>query len=409
MDVQMNTSMWIYPWDILDAGAQSVMQELVELGMSHLSVATSYHAGRLLLPHNPKKKVYLLEDGVVYFRPHSQRYRATPLKPKRSSHFVSGDPLKEICAAAVKHNLKVNGWTVVFHNSRLGENYPHYTMKNVFGEHYTFALCPSHAETRHFAVRLAEDLTTHYPLETLELESIGFMSYEHRLHHDKSGTRVDGFRNFLLSLCFCSSCRFRMHAEGVNLEWLSKKILSELESYFDGDTPEAIDTHEAIQERLAELLTPDQLEKLLQMRDRTVCSLVDEIRQVIPKKTKLMVTAASSPFVAGAAPGVGVAKLSEVADSLLVSLPGGVLPKREIERTLELSRAQASVDAGLRAHWPDIQNEEELQEKIGYLKGLGIAGIHFYNYGLISRRNLEWIGRCLRQTDITGHQEAGPR
>ena len=62
-------SIWIYPWDVLDAGAETVVGELADWGFSALSVAVTYHAGRLLLPHNPRRTVYFLEDGAAYFEP----------------------------------------------------------------------------------------------------------------------------------------------------------------------------------------------------------------------------------------------------------------------------------------------------------------------------------------------------
>ena len=67
----MEYSIWVYPWDLLDAGVEHAVNELSDSGFTTLSVAATYHAGRLLLPHNPKRTVCFLEDGVAYFEPRS--------------------------------------------------------------------------------------------------------------------------------------------------------------------------------------------------------------------------------------------------------------------------------------------------------------------------------------------------
>jgi hypothetical protein len=77
-------SIQIYPWDVVDAGAETVV-ELADSGFSTLSVPATYYAGRLLLPHNPRRKVLFLEDGVAYFDPHLSYYEGTALKPVRAS------------------------------------------------------------------------------------------------------------------------------------------------------------------------------------------------------------------------------------------------------------------------------------------------------------------------------------
>src|ERR1022692_2646251 len=57
-------SMYVHPWDVADEGADSVLERITSTGITTVNLATSYHSGRYLLQHNPKKKVYFAEEGV---------------------------------------------------------------------------------------------------------------------------------------------------------------------------------------------------------------------------------------------------------------------------------------------------------------------------------------------------------
>ena len=61
--------LFIYPWDFVDEGPDELVASIKALGITHVIVASLYHAGFLLYPHNPRRKSHLLEDGVAYFHP----------------------------------------------------------------------------------------------------------------------------------------------------------------------------------------------------------------------------------------------------------------------------------------------------------------------------------------------------
>ena len=66
--------MWAYLWDIVDEGYDNVFQILRDNGLTSISLATAYHAGKFLAPHNPNRKVVFLEDGTIYFNPKLSLY-----------------------------------------------------------------------------------------------------------------------------------------------------------------------------------------------------------------------------------------------------------------------------------------------------------------------------------------------
>jgi hypothetical protein len=78
-EVPMYSSIWMFAWDLRNEGADRVLGFASGLGLKAINIATSYHAGMFILPHNPKGKVYFPEDGVVYFHPETNLYKDTPV------------------------------------------------------------------------------------------------------------------------------------------------------------------------------------------------------------------------------------------------------------------------------------------------------------------------------------------
>jgi hypothetical protein len=352
----------------------------------------------LLLPHNPRRTVYFLEDGAAYFEPCPNYYERTALKPMRASVASERDPLRQAITAAQARSLKVHGWTVFFHNSRLGEQNPDMTIENAYGERYIYALCPSHPQARAYAMGLATDLADHYELAALELEAVGFMGYVHLSHHDKAGMCLDLLHDFLLSACFCRYCKDRIQALGADPELIRSEFQKELETYFRSEGDPALNEPENIEARLVEMLGRVAVNSLLVARDEAVSSLVKEIRQSVRKEVQLIMRAASSRFVTGGDAGVDWQNLGTTVDRFLA-----IQFYREMDSVKsELHRVMAYRDhcgvplhVGLRAYYPDVTSEMELRARLRLLDESKVEGVQFYNYGLLPPANLQWIRRSI--------------
>ena len=96
--------MWTYLWDLVDEGYPNVLGRLKEIGMSGISLATAYHAGKFLEPHNPKRRVVFTEDGTVYFNPNRKRYGL--VQPRINSLVRDGHGLARTMKEAEKFGLK---------------------------------------------------------------------------------------------------------------------------------------------------------------------------------------------------------------------------------------------------------------------------------------------------------------
>ena len=392
----MNSAVWIYPVDLVD-DTDAVLASVKALGVDGISLATTYHAGRLLLPHNPGRAVHFLEDGVAYFHADLSRYTGLTLTPKVAEAAAAIDPFAGARAAADRHGLRTSAWTICLHNSRLGRQHADCTIHNAFGESYSYALCPSHPDVRAYVLALCEDIASRCRPAAIELEAFGFMSYEHASHHDKLTFRLDAARSFLLSICFCPHCRTRMAAAGLDADRLSARARTELKTYFDTGGPPQFSSRESIDSYLYECFGLQAREGLLGVRQEVVRSLLAELRGRLPADLPLHCQCAPSPYVGGAAAGLSMASVSAHVDAIIVNL---FIRDEEALRT-ELRAARKSAASGtklfanVRAHMPDSDDQDAFLQKIGILKTEGIDGVRFYHYGLIPRTHLEWIRRAM--------------
>src|SRR5207237_9239505 len=85
-------------------------------GLDGITMATGYHQGRDIVPHNPARKVHFLEGDSVFFQPDARRYRGLALQPRVSALAQESDPLASLCREASARSLRVRAWTVFLHN-----------------------------------------------------------------------------------------------------------------------------------------------------------------------------------------------------------------------------------------------------------------------------------------------------
>jgi hypothetical protein len=401
----MDTAIWTYPWDVLDEGIAAALDRIGRTDVDGLSLAVAYHAARTLSPRGSGPRVRFLEDGVVYFRPEMARYRgATPLLPQPSQLCQAQDPLGVITQAARDRGLAVHAWTVLTHNSRLGRAHPHLALENVFGDRYTYALCPAQPAVKAYAAALCGDLAGRYPLASLELESVGYMGFEHDSHHNKVGLPIDRLHQVCLSLCFCPACRARIAQAGADPHRLAQSVRAELEAYLERDGGDEATTEEAVWARLGEILSEAERDALFRARQEVILDMLRAIRAAVGDATRLTLMAADSPLASGAVAGVRLVEAARWVDAIL--LLDYASPTEQLVAAVRRWRGVLGVGkeiaTGISMMWPDATGVEPLAARAAALAEAGLGKLRFYNYGLLTHSRLAWIAEITAAAQQAG-------
>ena len=373
--------MWTYLWDIVDEGYEAVFRNLAENGLTAISLATAYHAGKFLEPHNPKRKVVFLEDGTVYFNPKQQLYGR--LHPKVNSLVRAGHDLERVRKVADKWGLKTRAWVVCCHNTPMGTEHPEVAGEDAFGDKLYHNLCPSNQDVRTYLRTLIADIAAR-SVETIELEALQFQGYAHGFHHEREGIELTQAARMLLGFCFCPSCLARAKLAGVDLVSLRAFTKQKLESYFR-DPSKGVAGLSTVDSLPSELFDP-----FLEWRQSVVQSLLAELmaaagpaklRQLInvdPFARKMVsVDAAASAKTAG-----GLLALGYVKDGPSL---------REPLKALQSLVGDAEITLGLQLGLPESGGKKEFLDKMSVANEIGIRSLNFYNYGFVPLDNLKWI------------------
>ncbi len=408
----MYASIYSYAWDVKDEGVEHFLDTIAGRGgAGGVTLATSYHTGRFLLPHNPNRKLYFVEDGVVYFHPERARYEGIQIKPHVATVAQEWDPLGTVGERAKERGMKVVSWTVCLHNTRLGMQHPQCTQVNAFGDHDFSIPCPANETVRAYVRALVSDIGANYPVDAIELESLCYHGFDHGYHHEFSFAATTARSKFLLGLCFCPSCMARAEASGIDVERLRSYVRASLEEFFED--PPAVDPQPVVTRDDFDALAGGEMGRFLDMREEVVTSLMKEVVETCKSESSAEVTLldigiALKGFFTGRPTGdLGVRaswqfaanpeKLVAVSDGITVAGYVNSLDRfgQEIEAYRELLPADKSLAVTMRPTMPDTDSSGNLAEKIALCRQLGVQRVGFYNYGFFPLNRLDWIKEAL--------------
>ena len=390
----MHRSMWTYAWDLLDLGYDSVLGELRgRAGLTSISLASSYHAGRFLQPRSPKRKAYFPEDGTIYFRPTASRWEGLAIQPKVADLIADGgDVLGELVRRRDAGGLSVCCWTVCLHNTRLGMLHPGAVTRNAFGDPNYYNLCPSNPDARAYVATLVADLTHSYRPDVVELESPSFMGFAHEFHHEKDGVGLTAEDDFALSLCFCESCRARAAKAGVDTEAARKIVAQWIIEACERETPQPR-FPDFPAGRLDTFKPFPALHEFLHWRSEPVTSLIAEIRARAHPASRVVLIDLAEGWLGGCdLPAVG-----KVCDGALLCVYalGPEEAAAVIRQGLEALGAEKFLGAGFRLFNGEVGGAEGLTARVAACVEAGANALNFYNYGLIPAKRLDWIGQAV--------------
>ncbi|MBB5662027.1 hypothetical protein GGE68_000194 [Rhizobium leguminosarum] len=386
----MHLSMWTYPWDIQDQGLGVFAAELTaRAGLTTVSLATSYHAGRFLQPRSPQQKAYFPEDGTVYFRPDESLWQDKLIRPLMAKNVTErGDMLEALVKHRDTRGLKVSCWTVCLHNSRLGMLHPDHVTRNAFGNPNYYNLCPSSPAARDYAVTLVRDITVNYRPDMVELESPNFMGFAHEYHHEKDGVGLNAEDDFLLSLCFCAHCTARAGKAGIPVEGARRSAARFIAELCERAVPER-QFRDFPAAGIDAFRDHPDLHAYLSWRAEPVTSLIGEIKAEADPATRIVLIDLKDGWLGG----VDLAAAGRLCD-------GAILCCYDMEPTaigdvIRSGRAalgsEKFLGVGLRVFYPEVAEAAVLAARAKAAVEAGADGVNFYNYGLIPAKRLDWV------------------
>jgi hypothetical protein len=235
----MRASAFVYPWDIV--GDPEAPARLAALGVQQVTLASAYHSTRALTPRHPRHRVVTARHSAVLYPPEAHRWTDGAPRPYTQDWLPSedpGGPYAEAARALTGAGLDVHSWVVLAHNSRLGEDFPHTSVRNAYGDRYPWAPCVARPEVRTYAVTLAAEAAVRHGTGTrgTELESCGWYGFAHLHAHDKvGGVPLDAVGAALMSLCFCDVCEEGYAGLGADPGRLRRSVVAALEPLWRGE------------------------------------------------------------------------------------------------------------------------------------------------------------------------------
>jgi len=385
--------MWTYPWDVQDLGLETVSRDLHDrAGLNGINLATSYHAGRFLQPRSPKRKSYFPEDGTIYFNADSSRYGA--VAPLVSRVTRERDVLRELTG---DQRIATHVWLVLLHNTRLGQLHPDATVRNAFGDRYVYSLCPSSPDAREYAIALCRDVTDHYAVAGITLETPGFLPYVHGFHHEFAMLKPSRSLDARLGLCFCDHCIRGAASAGIDTHALQARTRDEIDTIIERADDLSDDMDDGFW--TGDLVGDDLLTRYLRWRCDVVTTLVREIRAAVRREASVAVIPTVARPTGGAwYEGTDLHALAHEAGIIEAAFyePTAARVRADVYDTRRRLRGAGTLRGILRPGYPDLQTRSEVVAAVTALREQGVSGIAFYNYGHLRRRNLAWIADAMQ-------------
>lgn len=385
-------AIYTYAWDLAEMGVKTAIAEFQGLGLNTVTYAGSYHAGKFLRPHGKTGKVYFPEDGTVYYKADPKNYGA--IKPVANSILRERDVLRELCEAK---DIAVNVWLVLLHNTLLGTAHPGATVTNAFGDHYIYSLCPSAPEARAYAIGLARDVTSNYPVSGISIESPGFAPFAHGFHHEFALNQPNRWLDSQLGLCFCDHCMASATAAGIKSVALKAQVAKDISDYLASDIDFPADMAEAFW--LADMRLDGELKAFMDWRCSVVTSLVAEIRAEVRRDAAFAVIPSVARPTCGAwYEGSDLSALADAAGIIEACFyePNSARVKADLFDVKRRLKGKGELRGILRPAHPDLNSKPDFLAAVEALANGGVSGVAFYNWGHLREANLAWIGEAMK-------------
>lgn len=404
MNSRFQKGMFIYPWDIAAAGVEQVIHDFQAAGCNTIAVNSSYHQGRFLHPLKPS--FYSIHQSAISFEPELARYGR--LHPLVHEDIAKKQILQKTRAAAEQAGIDFVTWWVGLHNSSLGRQNPDLCVQNVWDDRYTYSLCPSQPDVRLYAAALFEDTLASVKPKRIITESAAFLPMLHGEHHEVILLNISRTAEWLLSLCFCDSCRQNAFKRGIDVLQVIRIVQKLVEDRIEYDL-------EPLQEEPFDLphllLEYPELYNYQLARMNSVTQLVWDLSDIAKQyKVAFDYIPSAVPFPANQAfiEGVSLRQIAGLIDRFIPLAYGNAESAQHTLRTVSGYASGRAIGAALSLHYRINSSRESLLQQVQAVVESGTEAVFYYNYGLMNRRRLSWIKEANAYADeMTQAKENG--
>ncbi|MCQ4083432.1 hypothetical protein NGB36_23200 [Streptomyces sp. RB6PN25] len=399
----MRASAFLYPWDVI--GDPDAARRIADLGVEQATLASAYHSTRALTPRHPAHRVVTALHSAVLYTPSERRWCDRELRPYRHRWSPAADAWGEAATALADAGLEVHSWVVLAHNSRLGEEFPRICVRNAYGDRYPWAPCIAQPEVLRYAVELAAEAASRPGAAGTELESCGWYGLAHLHAHDKTaGVALGGAAQYLMSVCFCDSCRAGYAGLGADPDELSGAIRTALAPVWAGERtagPEACD-RDGEWDEVVGLLGPDRAALTMAWRGGVAREFqratVAAVRAEAPPDFQVLLHADPAAHRCGANAGVDPEDVLAHADGLILPSTGDETERAAVWRPFA-ERSERWPGAVLAANLTVVAgmggSPGTLAADAAHAAALGAGQLRLYHAGLASDTDLSAVRDAL--------------
>ncbi|TDC91622.1 hypothetical protein E1161_15450 [Saccharopolyspora aridisoli] len=346
---------YAYSWDVRPGFADRVAAS----GVDEVAVAVAYHSARAATPFDGTRSAVVARHAALY-RPVGTGWgRLRPAEPD----WVGPDSAGEAVAELNRSGVDAAAWLVLTHNSVLGGRFPDVAVRNCFDEVYPWALCPSHAEVRDYAVRLTRSALDGLDVRSVVLEACGQLGAVHQHQHEKTDAVWSPAAARLLSVCCCAACARGW--TGLDAQRVREVLCTEFRRIIATGDLSAVD----------DALPAELRETLLAARSAATDLLRRAVLDAVGTGRRVLLHGSADAWATGALPGLTRRAGDEV--------DGVVVPCWDPTGPEEVAAAKAAgidnVGAYVNAVGPRVG---DLADHVRRLRAAGADELHLYHLGL---------------------------
>jgi hypothetical protein len=379
----VRTTLYCSTADLAAEDPRPVLERAVAAGIAGLTLAAAYHEASDYLPHNPRFRVHYTPAGVA-FGADRARYPAELPPPPMLPACGGVDQLERLCEEAGAMGVPVDAWVVYLH--RDGRPPGPGTVENAFGDPYPVALCPASPVARQYSIALTEDVCR-YPVAAVSAESLHYHPLDHGAHHERRMAGPGERAAFLLSLCFCASCRRAAVDAGVDADRLARWVRAQVDGA--DSEPDPADLHRYLDLRVGHVTTLVQACAQAAGAAGVVFRFLDPSAAFAP--------AAKGGREYGRALGIDAA---EVARAAHIGVPAYSPDPGRVAAECAAYRAVVPAERFgviLRPMPPDCSDADNLAEKVRAVVDGGASSLAYYHYGMMPLSMLDVVAEAHRR------------